>query len=364
MKEEEDRLSMKFIHIADVHLGASPNAGLAYSGKRKQEIWDTFLEVLQRCNTEQVDLLLIAGDLFHRQPLLRELKEVNYMLSKLQNTEVVLIIGNHDYIKKDSYYRSFQWANNIHVILSEELTSIKLESLNTVVYGCSYYTKEVLRSSLEDDIEPEKGVYHILLGHGGDATHMPFQKNNFKDSFYDYIALGHIHKPQVLIPNKMYYAGALEPTDTADYGAHGYIKGELRVDNGEKNIQVDFHPIAKRSYIELEFVVNEQMTQYELKERLHAMIHAEGVQNLYRIRLVGKRLPDMQYNISQLDDIGNCIEIEDETQVYYDLHTLKVKNRDNLLGALIDSFGVTQQNSIEYMALYEGIEALEETKRR
>ena len=74
---------MRFIHIADVHLGAEPEAGTAYSKRRPDELWETFSEVVSLCEQEQTDLLLIAGDLFHRQPLLRELKEVDYLFSKL-----------------------------------------------------------------------------------------------------------------------------------------------------------------------------------------------------------------------------------------------------------------------------------------
>src|SRR5699024_12122873 len=69
---------MKFIHIADVHLGAQPDAGRAYSKERPRELWDALERVLDVCEEEQTDLLLIAGYLFHRQPLLRELKELDY----------------------------------------------------------------------------------------------------------------------------------------------------------------------------------------------------------------------------------------------------------------------------------------------
>lgn len=44
---------------------------------------------------------------------------------------------------------------------------------------------------------------------------------------YDYVAFGHIHKPQLLVENRMAYAGSLEPTDTGDIGRHGYIEEEL-----------------------------------------------------------------------------------------------------------------------------------------
>ena len=51
---------MKFIHIADTHLGAQPDAGNAYSAGRARELWDTFSQVVTRCEEEQTDVLLIA----------------------------------------------------------------------------------------------------------------------------------------------------------------------------------------------------------------------------------------------------------------------------------------------------------------
>ena len=84
---------MRFIHIADVHLGARPDAGPLYSEGRARELWETFEHVLGVCEEERTDLLLIAGDLFHRQPLVRELKEADYLFSELTHTKVVLIAG-------------------------------------------------------------------------------------------------------------------------------------------------------------------------------------------------------------------------------------------------------------------------------
>lgn len=59
---EKGRSRMKFIHIADVHLGAEPEAGREYSANRGSELWDSLERVVQVCQREQTDLLLIAGD--------------------------------------------------------------------------------------------------------------------------------------------------------------------------------------------------------------------------------------------------------------------------------------------------------------
>src|SRR5699024_1149760 len=133
---------MRFIHIADVHLGAEPDAGKAYSEERAGELWETLERVLKVCEKEQTDLLLIAGDLFHRQPLLRELKEVNYLFSELTHTQVVLIAGNHDYIRKDSHYRTFQWAENVQPLFESRMNCVEFPEFQTSVYGLSYHSRE------------------------------------------------------------------------------------------------------------------------------------------------------------------------------------------------------------------------------
>lgn len=85
----------------------------------------------------------IAGDLFHRQPLRRELKELDYLFSKLTMTEVVIIAGNHDYLKRDSYYRTFQWSKNVHMILDREIQCVEFPAYSLAIYGMSYDTKQI-----------------------------------------------------------------------------------------------------------------------------------------------------------------------------------------------------------------------------
>ena len=79
---------MRFIHLADVHLGAVPDRGCPWSDKRENEIWETFRRVIAGIRENPVDLLFIAGDLFHRQPLPYELKEVNDLFSGIPETRV------------------------------------------------------------------------------------------------------------------------------------------------------------------------------------------------------------------------------------------------------------------------------------
>ena len=167
---------MKFIHIADLHLGAKPDAGNAYSQNREQELWDSFRDIITICNQKKTDLLLILGDLFHRQPLLRELKEMNSILEMLEHTEVVMIAGNHDYIKKNSYYRTFSWAPHVHMICSQEIDCVELDRIQTAVYGCSYHSREIHDPVYDHAVPERRQKYEILLAHGGDEKHIPIKR--------------------------------------------------------------------------------------------------------------------------------------------------------------------------------------------
>lgn len=140
----EREIGMRFIHLADVHLGAVPDRGCPWSSRREEEIWETFRRVIAGIRENPVDLLFIAGDLFHRQPLLRELKEVNYLFSTIPDTRVYLMAGNHDYIKVDSFYRDFQWEKNVTFFKNEQLTCVKDEKLDVYVYGLSYEHRKLI----------------------------------------------------------------------------------------------------------------------------------------------------------------------------------------------------------------------------
>lgn len=349
---------MKFIHIADVHLGATPEAGKAYTGRRAKEIWESLSEVLDVCEEEQIDLLLIAGDLFHRQPLLRELKELNYLFSKLTTTNVILIAGNHDYIRKDSYYLTFVWAKNVHTLFGEQIEYVEFPAINTCVYGFSYHSKEITTSLYKHQKAKKKQKIEILLAHGGDAAHIPIKKQDLQELDYDYIALGHIHKPAELVENRIHYAGSLEPLDKTETGNHGYVFGEI---HGE-NSKAVFVPSAKRMYCWEEIEVTKEMPGYALKDKIEQRIHEKGMQHLYKITLVGVRTPEITFDLEHMDTYGNIIEIKDETVPSYDFEKLARQNQDNLLGKYIAKHKHAQEDSVEAIALYEGVQALLRTR--
>lgn len=314
--------------------------------------------MIRTCQQEETELLLIAGDLFHRQPLRRELKEVNGMFAALKNTKVVLIAGNHDYIRKDSYYRTFPWNENVTMLKEETLTCAEFPELELAVYGLSYHAREIREALYEKDRPKRRQKYEILLAHGGDETHIPIHRRELLKQGYDYVALGHIHKPQVLAEDRMIYAGALEPIDINDTGIHGYVAGELT----EQGCKTNFVPAALREYRQIEIPVEKKTTGYELAGKIREAIEQGGIQNMYKIRVTGFCDPQIRFDLSGMDPYGNIVEMADETKPAYEFEKLLEQNQDNLLGSYIKSFLGAEENSVEYRALCAGVQALMETR--
>lgn len=350
---------MKFFQVGDVHLGATPDPGFPWGDSRKDEIWDSFCRLINKAEEERIDLLLLAGDLFHRQPLLRELKEVNYLFSRLTKTKVVLIAGNHDFIKNDSYYRGFMWHENVTFLASPGCQKIVFEDIGACVYGFSYHAREI-REPLYDDLQPDRdvGLCHILLAHGGDENHIPIDKRKLLNSGFDYIALGHIHKPQILADNRMVYAGVIEPLDKNDLGAHGFFEGEWQ----EGRIHIHFVPWAVRDYIVLEVEVDKHSTDFSIKVKIQERINERGAQHIYRIRLTGFRDADIIFQTAYYLNLGNVIEVTDDTKPAYDLTKLMHQHREDVIGQYMETLMRPDMNRMEEKALYYGIQALLETK--
>lgn len=345
---------MKFIHIADVHLGAKPDRNKPWAKERERHSWQALEEVIARAREEHVDLILIAGDLFHRQPLLRELKEVNYLFSKLEHTHVVLIAGNHDYLSPNSYYRTFKWGENVHFLKEEHVEFVEIPMLRTRVYGLSYWHRE-LKKHLYDGIQIEEGrFYNILLAHGGDEQHIPFRTNEFLKAKFDYTACGHIHKPIQMVENKVIMAGALQPIDVNDVGEHGYFLGELT----EKGCRVRFYPLQYCEYVPLNLKISREVTNGALIDLIKRRIEKSPSHQLFKITLTGVCDVDNPIEIRNLEQIERVVQVSDQCRPDYDFEKLKLQYGQQLVGRYIRALEEMPQDAVTKKALYYGVEAL------
>lgn len=348
---------MKFIHTADIHWGMTPDAGKPWSRDRAQAIKDTFAEIIRQARIRDADCLFIAGDLFHRQPLLRDLKEVNYLFSTIPGTRVILIAGNHDRIRPSSAIHSFTWCPNVTWLMEEELTTAAFPDLNMDVTGFSYHTPEISEPRLQDLHAPAGPGIHILLAHGGDATHMPIDRDLLRKAGFSYAALGHIHKPELAPDHTYAYPGSPEPLDRTETGAHGMIAGEISGSTGQVT-RLEFIPLCQSQYIPLIVNVTPATTNGELGDRISREIEKRGSQHLYRFRIRGKRDPNIVFDLENLEKRHQVVEVIDESEPQYDFSRLFAQHPSDMIGFYIRALQREEMSPVEKKALYYGIDAL------
>lgn len=325
-------MTMKFIHMADAHLGVQPDKGRPWSEAREKEIKETFVKVVEDAEEKQVDLLLIAGDLFHMPPSEGMIRDVDYILSKLSKTKTIMIAGNHDYMKPDSPMANYKFSSKTICLSAEKISNVYMKDLNTCVTGFSYSSKENTDDIL-DHIKPAKqGAFNILLAHGGDARHLPFSRKNMKEANFDYVALGHIHKPEVIKENAVIMAGSLEPIDYTDTGARGYFYGEVF----DGNVKTQFVPIAKRCYMNLLINIKPDHSPAMIVDLVDRQIASLGSQHIYRILVKGHNHNRDVFDFTSLTNKYNIYEVVTEVADDYDLPKLAAENQNNLIGRFIN----------------------------
>ena len=344
---------MRFIHIADVHLGAVPDKDKSWSKERADEIESTFDRLLAVAEERKVDLLLIAGDLFHAQPSLQDLKSLDYKLSKLTNTRTIMIAGNHDYISKGSPAESYEFTSNTVLMPADTFSNAYLDDINVCVTGFSFGQVEYTEDVYADIMPQMEDAVNILLVHGGDEKHIPINFRQMAEAGFDYCALGHIHKPKHIVKNKMAYPGSLEPLDRTETGRHGFIYGQIK--DGETKIR--WEPFNCRSYINLGLAVKPEYSEAKILDVLAKQMENMGTQNIYRIILSGHMANGLKPDFSGLMRNYRIYEIVDNTLCEYDLDKLHLDNEDNLLGKFIERFA-DAEDEISKHALKYGVEAI------
>ena len=104
---------MKFLHLADLHIGKKVN-GFSMIDDQKfvlEQVFDVVVE-------EKIDSILISGDVFDRSiPNISSLDVFGEFLSKISELKVKIFIisGNHDSQERLSYLSSFLVKSNIFI---------------------------------------------------------------------------------------------------------------------------------------------------------------------------------------------------------------------------------------------------------
>lgn len=355
---------IKFIHTGDIHLGLKFN-NVSFDREkailRRREIWNTFERIIEYAREKEVDFLLIAGDLFEEAYFtIGDITRVRDNFEAVGNINIIISAGNHDYRGTRSLYDKIQWPSNVTIFGGQAIEKKEFNELNTIIYGYSWATNQIYDNDLLKNLgQIDTTKNNILVLHGDishNSNYLPLNLQDLKNLNMDYIALGHIHKPQILADN-IAYCGCPEPLDFGEEGERGIIEGTIV----DKKLNIKFLPFSKRKFIVREVEVDENMNYLEIIERIKELSQGNREKDFYRISLKGflNRNIDIDNIEKDLEDSFYHIELINNTIWDYDLEVLEAENKDNIIYYYINAMREKGlDDPVVKRALYLGLEVL------
>lgn len=326
---------MKFIHIADIHfdtpftfLGENENLG----DIRRIEQRQAFKKVIDYIKEKQIPYLFIAGDLYDQQYVKETTIEyINNLFKTIPETKIFLSPGNHDPFIKNSYYNNFKWNNNVY-IFNSDIGIYEFEDID--IYGFGFNNFYCNNFNVENIKIKNRNKINILVIHGdidasknSEILYNPVTKNELESLGFDYIAMGHIHKRQVINEN-IVYPGSLISLGFDEPGEHGMIEVNIE----KNNLQINFTKLDTRIFEEKNIDISNLNTLEELVEYINNINLEEN--KMYKIILQGTRNFEIEENkILKLINKINILKIKNNTKIKYDLEQLSKQN--NLKGIFV-----------------------------
>ena len=191
---------VKFLHTADWHLGIKYTQLGEKADKARQIRIQTIQKLVNTAKNENLDFVLIAGDLFDSNDLDRRIvNTVVEILASAPNTPFYIIPGNHDPLTKDSFYNEKAWNVAENVTIFKENKPFELPFCDATIYPCPVTQKQSRKDPTEWIMGKETEV-SIGLAHGNlqipgftDEANFPINPERATISNLDYLALGEWH---------------------------------------------------------------------------------------------------------------------------------------------------------------------------
>ena len=198
----------KFIHAADIHLD-SPMRGLAnYPGAPIEEVRGATRKALEAlvdlALEEAVDLVVIAGDLYDGD--WRDYHTGLYLAAQMTRlrsagVRVVTAAGNHDAASQIT--RHLKLPDNVVQLSTRAPQTVAFEEFGLAVHGQGFAERHVAQNVVPLYPAPRSdlfniGLLHTSAGYGGHEEYAPCSKEDLLARGYQYWALGHVHRAEVL----------------------------------------------------------------------------------------------------------------------------------------------------------------------
>lgn len=287
---------VKFVHMADVHLGYRQYG----CEERLVDFAQAFLDAINYGINNNVDFIVIAGDLFHKRSEMDPitLTQATKVLEKARQADipVVAVEGNHD----STYFRdSFSWMD--YLAKNDLLINLKpsfddglvleewdgesgayVDINGARIYGMKYYGSLTSRILEEYHKKIKKEGFTIFTAHAGIEGYMNIYGcipssilHQFKRSV-DYVALGHIHQ-SIVEDDFIFNPGSLE---TCDITENSFQRGIFYVEWNDKLQYQLVEGFAKRRFVSLEYEIKDNNFHTDLKNFISSQNCEDAVVHL------------------------------------------------------------------------------------
>ncbi len=289
-------MAINLIHVSDIHFGSGESHGrlnpVTGLNVRFEDFVAALVKVVDYAIAQNCDVFLFSGDAYRNaspEPIYQ--KMFAGQLKRLSDAGIttILVVGNHDQVLRASQSHAmsvFQSLEVPGVIMVDKPTSMVIDTKNGALQlvGLPHITRHQLMtldkykdlSAVEIDKVLKEHIRDLLRGYylNLDATiptvvtaHMStdsalagieeellvgytltFPTEMFINDRIDYVALGHIHKYQVLRQDKpaIVYAGSLE---RVDFGEEKEDKGFVHATIERGNTAFKFISINPRPFV-------------------------------------------------------------------------------------------------------------------
>ena len=227
---------MRFLHISDLHLGKQMNDWPLLGDQEA-----VLQQIVSISETEKADAVLIAGDVYQRSsPQAEAMALFDSFVSQLVDAgkKVFIISGNHDSALRISYFASLVRSSGVYVTeaFDGRMQSVTLQDKDgdIVIWMLPFLRPSQVKRKLPEEkistyqdaveavlrqtpVDPKKR--NILMCHQfitgcetSDSEELAVGGLDNIDASvfdaFDYVALGHIHKPQKVTRETLRYAGS------------------------------------------------------------------------------------------------------------------------------------------------------------
>lgn len=371
----------KFIHAADIHLD-SPLRGLArYEGAPIDRIRgatrQAFKNLVDLAVSEEVDFVLIAGDLYDG-----DWKDYNTGLffasemSRLREAgiRVFIIAGNHDAGSQIS--RQLSTPENVVRMSTKKPQTIILDDPGVAVHGQGFSKAAITQDLSAAYPNAVEGLFNIGMlhtsatGREGHEPYAPCTVESLLAKGYDYWALGHVHKREMLWEHPMIlFPGNIQGRHIRETGAKGCTL--VTVDEGRISL-AEHRPVDVLRWTMLELDVTGADSPEEVVDNVCSAVREQMDQNdgrmlAFRVQIAGlcRAHSELMLNINRwvneirmaATDVSNGtawvekVRIQTQSRASFE----EMMKREDAVGGLLRSIQQLRADDEEFLAILEDL---------